>query len=194
MGSHRFATSCFSFSHLIFAAGLAFALLLASPSRSNAQTSLGPNVLVVYNSADPDSTSVANYYASQRGIPSTNLCAITPSSITYIYWSAFDSTVRTPIRNCLLAVGWSNILYIVLAYKTPYKLIAPDNLSYALDSFLADIFDVYTLSGQYGIPPMAQPYFANAQSQGNVYVPFQSLADYRSQTGVPIFSVWRLDA
>jgi len=91
-------------------------------------------------------------------------------------------------------VGWNNILYIVLTYQTPYKVVAPDNFPYSVDQFVADIWDVYTPSGRYGVPATAQPYYAEAQSQGNVYVPFISFAAFRAQNPIPIFSVWRLDA
>jgi uncharacterized protein (TIGR03790 family) len=174
------------------AATLAFAFLLTVPFRTWAQSS--QNVLVVYNSANSDSTGVANYYVAKRAIPSQNLCAISPPSTTSLSWSAFDSTVRTPIGNCLSTVGWNNILYIVFTYQTPYKVVAPDNASYSLDQFVADIWDVYTPSGRYGLPATAQPYYAEAQSQGNVYVPFVSFAAFRAQNPIPIFSVWRLDA
>src|SRR5437867_7216618 len=88
------------------AAGLAFAFLLMAPCRTWAQAStLNQNVLVVYNSASSDSTDVANYYVARRAIPSQNLCAIKPPSTTSLSWSAFDSTVRIPIGNCLSTVG-----------------------------------------------------------------------------------------
>src|SRR5947208_2824199 len=66
------------------AAVLACVILMFVPCRAQAQTSLGPNVLVVYNSADADSTDVANYYRTKRAIPAANLCPITPSNTTYL--------------------------------------------------------------------------------------------------------------
>lgn len=174
---------------------LALALLLVSLYRAPAQASqLSQSVLVVYNSANSDSINVADYYVAKRGIPAANLCAIAPPSTASLSWSAFVSKVSTPIGNCLEAVGWSNILYIVFAYQTPYSVIAPDGATYAIDQFIADIWNVYTPPGQYGIPPSPQPYYANAQSEGNVYIPFSSFAAYRMANPVPIFSVWRLDA
>src|SRR5271154_6298193 len=62
---------------------LAFTFLLFAPDRSQGQ-SLSSRVLVVYNSANSDSTNVANYYIAKRGIPAANLCAITPPSTTYL--------------------------------------------------------------------------------------------------------------
>jgi len=137
---------------------------------------------------------VANYYIAKRGIPSANLCAITPPATTYLSSTAYNSTVKTPIQQCLNTLGPQNILYIVFAYQTPYKIIAPDNSGYALDQFVADIWDVYTPAGQFGIPGYAHPYYVEAQTQGNVYAPFLSLAAFRSQSGTLLYSVWRLDA
>src|ERR1035438_4602961 len=146
-------------------------------------TQLAQSVLVVYNSADSSSTAVAQYYISKRGIPSANLCAITPPRIDWLYWGDFDSSVRTPIKNCLNALGSSNILYIVFTYNTPYDVIAPDTATYALDQFIADIWDQYTPPGQYGVPPISQPYFAIAQAEGNIYSPYVSFQNFRNQIG-----------
>jgi uncharacterized protein (TIGR03790 family) len=155
---------------------------------------LAQTVLVVYNSADSGSTAVAQYYISKRGIPSANLCAITPPATNWLNWTDFDGSVRTPIKNCLTALGSSNILYIVFTYNTPYDVIAPDTATYALDQFVADIWDQYAPPGQYGVPLIAQPYYAVAQAEGNIYSPYVSFQEFRSQNSILIYSVWRLDA
>ena len=68
-------------------------------------------------------------------------------------------------------------------------LIAP---TWPLDQFIADIWndqvpDITEISNH--------AYYAANQSQGNFYLPFQSLADYRSQSDAqPLYAVWRLDA
>jgi hypothetical protein len=63
-----------------------------------------------------------------------------------------------------------------------------------LDQFVADIWDVYQPAGQYGLPTSTHPYYAQNQSEGNVYTPFVSLAAFRNQNSTLIYSVWRLDA
>lgn len=194
MYSNRLTPSLAGMPSLFSAAVLASVILMFAQSLAPAQTSLGPNVLVVYNSADADSTDVANYYRTKRAIPAANLCPITPPNTTYLAWNDFAATVKGPVRDCLTAVGSGNILYIVFTYNTPYKVVGPDNASYAQDQYIADVWDVYTPAGQYGLPPSPHPYYADAQSQGNVYVPFQSLAAFRNQTSIPIYAVWRLDA
>jgi uncharacterized protein (TIGR03790 family) len=170
-----------------------FILVAPSPVMAQAST-LNQRVLIVYNSSDVNSTAVANYYAAARGIPAANLCAIVPASTSYLSWTQYTSTVKTPVQNCLSAVGSSNILYIVFTYNTPYDVIAPDQATYALDQFVADIWDVYEPPGQYGLPAAAHPYFAGSQPQGDVYAPFVSMAAFRNQNSALIYSVWRLDA
>ncbi len=138
---------------------------------------------------------VANYYAARRGIPAANLCPITPPSTTLVSWAVFGSAVKTPIQNCLSALGPANILYIVFTYNTPYDLTGLDQAIYAVDSFVADIWDVYEPTNQSGLPTSSQPYFAPAQAQGDAYTPYSSLAIFRAQNpALPIYSVWRLDA
>src|SRR5438309_11734648 len=66
--------------------------------------------------------------------------------------------------------------------------------TYALDSYLADIWDQYATSAFRSAPSKEHPYYADSQSQGNVFLPFQSLAQFRELQPQPlIYSVWRLD-
>ena len=161
---------------------------------AQAPASLAQRVLVVYNSKVQSSVSVATYYSAKRGIPAANLCPIAPPSTTTLAWADYDATVRSVVKTCLNAVGANNILYIVLTYQTPYTVTAPDNNLYALDQYLADIWDANSPAGQYGFSGSGQPYYANAQSQANIYPSWQSFATYRSQANaIRIYSVWRLD-
>lgn len=162
---------------------------------SQAQLPLNHRVLVVYNSANSSSVSVANYYATQRSIPTANLCPITPPSATSLTWSQYVSAVKTPVQNCLNAVGPQNILYVVFTYQTPYLVSGSTGpLYYALDQYVADIWDQYANQDFYPAPSQAHPYYDDAQSQGNVYQQFVSFASYRAQPGAStIYSVWRLD-
>jgi uncharacterized protein (TIGR03790 family) len=151
---------------------------------------LSERVLVVYNQSSSQSLEVANYYMTRRGIPASNKCAVNSAQTTYIGdWNAFDSAIKTPIRNCLNAVGRDKILYIVFSYQTPFKVGSPVR---SLDQQIADIWDEYSASNN---ERGRHAYFAEAQSQGNVYQPFISLADYRQQPASQhLYSVWRLDA
>lgn len=164
-------------------------------SQNAAPVPLNQRVLVVYNASSFESGDVASYYMARRGIPSRNQCAISPPATETVNWNDFDSTVRTPIKNCLNAVGANNILYIVFTHLTPYALIAPNEYEYSLDQFVADIWDSYSDQVPYPYPDQPHPYYADAQTQGNVYSPFVSFADYRNQPmAATLYSVWRLDA
>lgn len=179
---------------------LVLSVLIPFPApASDAQVqALAARTLVVYNAAYPDSVSVANYYASRRSIPSQNLCAISPAAADTVTWNQYLTTVKAPIQNCLNAVGRTNILYIVFTYQTPYDVTSANGLTfYAVDSYVADIWDQYATQDFYPYPNLWQThaYYQEAQNQGNFYQPFVSFADYRAQQNAQlIYSVWRLDA
>ena len=157
------------------------------------QAGLEDRVLVVYNSSASDSLAVARYYMAQRHIPESNRCRIAVDSPEYVKQGEFESRVKGPIRKCLETAGKQKILYVVFSYQTPYA-VTVENRVFALDSFVADIWDEYAdLKG--GNEAGNHPYFGDAQSQGNVYMPFIPLALYRGQPQAKsIYSVWRLDA
>lgn len=168
---------------------------MLSPPAS-AQVPLATSVLVVFNAKLADSRAVAEHYALQRGIPSANLCPIAPASTTILPWAQYVASVKLPIQDCLNAVGPDAILYIVFTYLTPYKLkVASNTSTYALDSYVADLWDAVSTGDSWPYPAKAHPYFDNAQAQGNVYRRFTSLDVYRATPGAQrIYSVWRLDA
>ncbi len=176
------------------------ALLLLAIGNGTAQPTatlpLPERVLVVYNAKAPASLDVANYYLARRGIPEANKCAITPPDNSSLHWDDFEAIIRKPIQACLNAVGKDRILYIVFTYQTPFRLLQiPTEArleTRALDQFVADIWNDQ-------VPDVTEitnhSYFAAAQSQGNFYPPFVSLAAYRHQSGAQaLYSVWRLDA
>ena len=177
--------------------GTALAVLSATiaPARAAQPVPLNERVLIVYNKKSAGSEAVAEHYAARRQIPPANRCAISTSDGVWVKWGDLDATIKKPIRKCLEAVGPDKILYIVFSYQTPYRLSVPlTGPPFALDQYVADIWDLYVPSEP---PPMRRfphSYFAEAQSQGKVYQAFRSLADYRAQPGaLKIYSVWRLD-
>jgi uncharacterized protein (TIGR03790 family) len=185
----------------LVAAALACVLaLLANSNRAMAQTasSLALRTLVVYNANNPDSVSVANYYVVKRNIPLQNLCAITPPATDVLTWSQYVSSVKVPVQACLNTLGPARILYIVFTYQTPYDVMGSTSpLVYALDQYVADIWDQYSTQDFFPYPYLTQlqPYYADSQSQGNVYQPFQSFSGWRNTIAAKlIYSVWRLDA
>lgn len=157
------------------------------------QSSLANSVLIVYSPSDPNSTAVATHYQSARGIPSANLCAISAPTAANVSYSDYVSLIRNPVRSCLNTVGPQNILYIVLAYLRPLVVQANTTQAYAVDSFLSDIWDQYSTQF-FTVPPAVHRYYAESQSQGNAFLPFQSFAAYRSTARSQlIYSVWRFD-
>lgn len=170
----------------------AAALLLLSAVLGWSQTPLNERVLVVYNSAEPESRAVARYYIMRRGIAEKLSCKISVTNADYIKQEDFDFAVKAPIRKCLEEAGKQKILYIVFSYLTPY-VVTFGNRGFALDQLVADIWDEYLPPGGGGTGK-PHPYFGDAESEGSFYVPFQSLAAYRDSAGASnIYSVWRLD-
>lgn len=167
--------------------------LFAGPAlRATQNLPLNERVLVVYNADIPESRDVASYYMAKRAIPALNSCKIRVSSTDSVGADEFESHVKQPIRKCLENVGKDQILYIVFSYETPFGLVL-NGKAYALDQFVADIWDEY-LPFRAATQEEVQPYFGYAQSEGNVYQPFLSLAAYREKAGAPhIYSVWRID-
>ena len=173
----------------------AVAILLFAGARAlYSQAALNERVLVVYNSGDAESRAVAEHYLAQRKIPQANRCAIAPSSIDYLKQSEYESRIKAPLRKCIETVGRRKVLYIVFSYHTPYDVLINDR-GFALDSFVADLWDEYAAPTRAGNEIPAHPYFGEAQSQGNFYGPFVPLAAYREQPNAAnLYSVWRLDA
>lgn len=162
--------------------------LAAQPSR----------VLVVYNSNSPASQEVADYYRVKRSIPTQNMCPVAFGNELEMFEPEWN-TRKAAIRTCLNAAsgGASNILYIVMAYRVPFALYGPGSTTArftAVDGYVADIWDRYSTRMYWQQPTGAHGYYSDAQSQGGVYGPFQSLAAYRSAPRAQmIYSVWRLD-
>lgn len=169
-----------------------FAILPLLAQLAFSQSSLASRVLIVYSPTDPNSTAVAAHYQSARGVPSSNLCAISAPTAYSVSYSDYVSLIRNPIRTCLNTLGPQNILYVVLAYLRPL-VIAASTQNYSVDSFLSDIWDQYTTQF-FTVPVAVHRYYAESQSQGNAFIPFQSFSDYRAGSRAQlIYSVWRLD-
>jgi uncharacterized protein (TIGR03790 family) len=176
-----------------------------SASQPSAQpapdSSLSKSVLIVFNQNDADSILVANHYLNARKIPGGNLCPIRPGSTTALSWNDFVDQVRDPVKNCVERVGKKQILYIVFTYNTPYRLkdvpdsegvaAGPDLKGVSADQFISDLYG-YNKNKQ---PYYAEnPYFPTVQTKDNVYPAFESLAGFRANRGIDIYSVFRLDA
>jgi uncharacterized protein (TIGR03790 family) len=175
-------------SSVFFMAALTAAELTAQPDR----------VLVIHNTNSAfgtDSLDVAQYYRTRRGIPAANLCGINFPSNVSITEAQWLGGLRNAVRACLDAAGRTNILYVVMSHQTPYVIQRPSPAADgSLDSYIADVWDANSAVYFPSIPSGSQRYFMNAQSAGNVYSGFLTLAAYRLQPRSQlVYSVWRLD-
>ncbi len=67
---------------------------------------LADHLLVVYNSADPDSKTLAEYYASRRNIPEERVLGIACPLTEEITRVQYDDTIRRPILGYLTEKNW----------------------------------------------------------------------------------------
>lgn len=78
----------------------------ASPS-SLADSSAAATI-VVYNSNDPDSKALAEYYATRRRIPPEQLVALSCSTDEEIERDDYDTAIAEPLRACFSKKRWWN--------------------------------------------------------------------------------------
>lgn len=67
---------------------------------------LAAHLLVVYNTNDPDSKGLADYYASRRNIPAERVLAISSPVTEEITRAQYDDTIRSPIVSYLTEKDW----------------------------------------------------------------------------------------
>ena len=108
-------------------------------------------LLLIYNENDgdennngiPDSKELALYYKEKRNVPDSNLLGVFVSTSNYYYysnqWTNFWDEMIIPIQNKLASLGDTNIYYILLSDKIPYKIVLPSgsNTNRSLDNALS---------------------------------------------------------
>ena len=67
---------------------------------------LAAHLLVVYNTNDPDSRGLAQYYAQRRSIPPERVLAISAPTSEEITRAQYDDTIRSPIISYLTQKDW----------------------------------------------------------------------------------------
>jgi uncharacterized protein (TIGR03790 family) len=77
-----------------------------SSSSMNWGDDLASHLLVVYNTADPDSKALAEYYAGCRNIPAERVLGITCPITEEITRKDYDDTIRSPILTYLSLKNW----------------------------------------------------------------------------------------
>ncbi|HXB02932.1 MAG TPA: hypothetical protein VNV15_08975, partial [Opitutaceae bacterium] len=64
------------------------------------------SVIILANSADPDSLRLAAHYAAARGVPVENLVALPMPAGETISWAEFVGEVWQPLKDELVRRGW----------------------------------------------------------------------------------------
>lgn len=67
---------------------------------------LAGHTMVVYNRADPDSQSLADFYAKARGIPADRVVGLECPPTEEISRSEFESKIKKPIEEIFVTRGW----------------------------------------------------------------------------------------
>jgi uncharacterized protein (TIGR03790 family) len=67
---------------------------------------LAARTVILVNSAQPDSVTLGEFYATQRGIPAANLIALPMPDDETITWRTFVDQVWQPLQDELLRRGW----------------------------------------------------------------------------------------
>ncbi len=86
------------------------ALGLAAGSVGASGAGLADNVVVVANSAAPDSVAIARHYAQVRGVPAANVIELKMPVTETISWKEFVATVWQPLQDELVRKGWIDAL------------------------------------------------------------------------------------
>src|ERR1017187_1997367 len=63
-------------------------------------------VVLLANSADPDSLRVAQHYAAARGVPVANIIALPMPVAETITWREFVATIWQPLEDELIRTKW----------------------------------------------------------------------------------------
>ena len=129
---------------------LAAAAFIAVPRVTDADE-LAKRVVIVYNSEDPDSRPLADYYASKRGVPTNQICGINIRVSETITRQEFNEKVRDPLWQFLIHQGLllqeprtiidsvlgkipglstvgAKVSYVVLMYGVPLRIDSDPNL------------------------------------------------------------------
>ncbi len=95
---------------LASAPGFVAALLALSCAPGALGAGPAATVVLVANSADPDSVAIALHYAEVRGVPLANVIALPMPLAETITWKEFVGAVWRPLEEQLVAKGWIDAL------------------------------------------------------------------------------------
>jgi uncharacterized protein (TIGR03790 family) len=103
--------------------------------------SLADHLLVVYNSAYPESQDLADYYAQRRHIPAERVLGIACSSAEEITRADYEKTIREPIISYIYGKGW-------MSRRTVPTRVG----SRVMDLLMADHNDIWAIVLMRGVP------------------------------------------
>ena len=89
-------------------------LLLGFAAFARADDNLAARVVILANSADPDSLRVARHYAEARGVPAANVIALKLPLTETITWSEFVGTLWQPLQDELVRDKWIDAVPMAL--------------------------------------------------------------------------------
>jgi uncharacterized protein (TIGR03790 family) len=102
---------------------------------------LPEHLLVVYNSSDPESKALAQYYAGKRAIPAERVLGIACSTGEEITREQYENTIREPIISYIYKQGWMSRRSITVTIN-----------NHPMDLLVADHNDVWAMVLMRGVP------------------------------------------
>ena len=112
-----------------------------------ARAAAGRDVVVLVNTASPESVAVGAHYAKRRGVPEKNICRITCPTSESISRKSFAAKIREPLRSFLVEKGLAEkrpdgvlslkVTYLVSTYGVPVK-VREDYADVPLDNLPRD--------------------------------------------------------
>ncbi len=99
--------------------------MVGSMGRAAAED-LAARVVLLANSADPDSVRVAQHYAAARGVPVVNIIALPMPVAETITWREFVATIWQPLEDELIRTKWIEGIPMALTDAVGRKKIDVD--------------------------------------------------------------------
>jgi uncharacterized protein (TIGR03790 family) len=115
-------------------------------SPTDGANNLAGHLLVVYNSNDPESRGLAEYYAAKRNIPAERVFGMPCATTEEITRAQYDDSIRSPITTYLTRKGW------LTRMTQPTRIGEHD-----LDLLVATHNDIWAIVLMRGMPLKIQP-------------------------------------
>ena len=101
-----------------------FAAVMLTLGAKAAEGNLAARVVLLANSADPDSLRVARHYAEVRGVPLENIIALKLPLAESITWREFVVTLWEPLLDELLRAKWVDAIPMALTDRVGRRKLA----------------------------------------------------------------------